>query len=324
MTPGRFGVTAARLACVAAMLGLGCSAGGQGPVGQVSEAALGTPGVASAADTSCNVFLRDVADSQNRGGLDANCEPSAAGWTCWVIFTGHVDISRAAVNEGDVPYVLYQSGSDPSWYSAPTLPTTGAGTGFERYQFQLTHHTAVQGQPFPAIQLIPYLATVSGTLLFDHNVYAGNWALDANNGWSIQYDGGYCYEPPPPSTGTVTFDPGYTQATSGALVQGGKLVVNYDLSRLPQCEGVTTDGVQAWATTASAYFLPGKQVLSAAINGPYDATLGRWTSLTFERDIPTDAAQVQLWFETSGDGCPTGWDSDYGQNWDYAITPPSR
>ncbi|MGH7327790.1 MAG: DUF6209 family protein [Polyangiaceae bacterium] len=45
---------------------------------------------------------------------------------------------------------------------------------------------------------------------------------------------------------------------------------------------------------------------------------GSGSSLT--SDIPSDATSVALWFETSGDGCATSWDSDYGQNYVYSIS----
>jgi hypothetical protein len=240
-----------------------------------------------------------------------------------VVFSGHVDISSEAVNEGDQPYVLYQSGADPTWYSVPTLPATGAGTGFERYSFELTENTGVVGQDLPTIQLIPYLITVAGTHLYDHNVSVGNYQLDASDSWNIQYDGDYCYEPPPPATATIDFATGWTDSVTGTFMQGGKLVVDYDLARMPQCEGETTDGVEAWATTAYARYLPNGEMQSAAVNGPFDQATNRWTSLVFERDIPTDATSVELWFETSGEGCTTGWDSDYGQNYVFSVSPVS-
>jgi hypothetical protein len=284
----------------------GSTGGGAGEtVGKTAAAQLGSPGVPDAADTSCNIDLRDV-------GIGSDG------------VAGDLDISSEALLEGDVPYVLYQSGSDPTWYSADALPATGAGTGYQRYQFTLTQiaPSPDAGDAYPTIQLIPYLITTAGTHLFDHNVSADqNYVLDAANQWSIHYDGDYCVEPSPPGTATVVFNTGWTETTYGTFVQGGKLDVSYALARLPQCEGETTDGVEAWATTAYAYFLPGGETLSGAVNGSFDAAAGTWMSLLFERNIPTNATSVQLWFETSGDGCQTSWDSDYGQNYRYSVTP---
>ena len=283
------------------------SAGGDAAVGQSAAAQLGSPAIPNAADTSCNIDLRDV-------GIGSSG------------VAGDLDISSEALLEGDQPYVLYQSGSDPTWYSASAIPATGAGTGFQRYEFTLTQNAPSPdaGNAYPTIQLIPYLITTAGTHLFDHNVYADqNYVLDAANEWSIHYNGDYCYEPPPPGTATVVFNTGWTQTTYGSFVQGGKLDVSYALARMPGCEGETTDGVEAWATTAYAYFLPGGETLPGVVSGPFDATAGTWTSLLFERDIPSDATSVQLWFETSGEGCQTSWDSDFGQNYRYSVVPAS-
>jgi Family of unknown function (DUF6209) len=301
---------------------LGCSAPAAEKTGQSTSAVLGTPGVADAADHGCNIVLRDVAAPMNGGGYDTNCVDNAGVSSCWVIFNGDLDVSAEAVSEGDLPYVYYQSGSDPTWYSVPAYETSGGGVGMERFSFSLVTNTEIQGQPFGAIEVIPYLQTVVGTRLFDHNEYAGNYELDSDDGWAIHPDGSTCYDPPPPATGTISFQTGWTQSMSGALNGGGKLVVDYDLGRMPQCEGVTTDGVSAWNTQAYAYFQPGGELLQGSVKGFYDSVTSSWESQTFATDIPYEATSVAIWFETSGDGCATTWDSDYGQNYNYAIGAP--
>jgi hypothetical protein len=189
---------------------LGC--GGQSnaeAIGKNSAAQLGSPDVPNAADTQCNIFLRDVAEAHNHGSLVTNCQGSAGSQDCWVVFNGDLDISNEALLEEDQPYVIYQSGTDPTWYQVSTTPSTGAGTGFARYTFSLTQNTALQGRPLSTIQLIPYLITTAGTHLFDHNVYANqNYILNSANNWNITYNGSYCNEPTPPGTGTVTFNAG--------------------------------------------------------------------------------------------------------------------
>ena len=296
-----------------------CSVSAPDSVGTTRSAVLGSPGVPDAADHGCNIVLRDLAPATTTSGYETNCVESSSGDSCWVVFSGDLDVSALAVTEGDTPYVYYQSGSDPTWRSAPATITTGGGVDMERYTFELVANTAVEGQTWPTIQVIPYLQTVVGTWLFDHNEYEGNYVLDSEDSWTIHPDGTTCYDPPPPAAGTVSFQAGWTESTSGALNQGGKLVVDYDLARMPQCEGVTTDGVSAWNTQAYAYFSPGGELLQGSVKGPFDTSTNAWQSQVFETDVPYDATSVALWFETSGDGCTTGWDSDYGQNFNYPV-----
>jgi|HubBroStandDraft_2_1064218.scaffolds.fasta_scaffold84058_1 hypothetical protein len=303
------------------ILALACAAPTAEKTGSSRAAVLGTPGVADAADRACNIVLRDV-DAPTSGGVnETQCVEDAGVSTCWVVFTGDLDVSAQAVTEGDTPYVYYQSGTDPTWYTAPAYEVSGGGVDMERFSFNLVTHTEIQGQPWGTIQIIPFLQTVVGTRLFDHNEYEGNYSLESSNSWAVHPDGTTCYDPPPPATGTITFGTGWSQSMSGSLNAGGKLVVDYDLGRMPQCEGVTTDGVSAWNTQAYAYFLPGGELLQGTVKGPYDSVNNAWQSQVFETDIPYDATRVALWFETSGDGCATGWDSDYGQNYDYAVGP---
>ncbi len=308
---------ASRLVLALAVLAFACGSPPSERTGSSAAPVLGTPGVADAADHGCNIVLRDLDAPQNGGAYETSC----VGPTCWIAFAGDLDVSAEAVTEGDAPFVYYQSGTDPTWYSAPAYMTSGGGVGMERFSFNLVANTAILGQTWPTIQVIPYLHTVVGTRLFDHNEYAGNYVLDGNDGWTIHPDGSTCYDAPPPATGTLTFSTGWTQTMSGALNAGGKLVVNYDLGRMPQCEGVTTDGVSAWNTQAYAYFRPAGELLQGSVKGFYDSTTNAWQSQTYATDIPYDAQSVALWFETSGDGCTTGWDSAYGANYNYAVGP---
>jgi hypothetical protein len=290
--------------------------------GSSGAASLGSPGVANAADRGCNIVLRDISIPENRGGVDSSCTGTGLA-SCWVVLQGDLDISMTAVNEGDTPYVFYQAGSDATWYtSATATKIIGAGVGMQRYAFTLDHNTAIFDQPYPTIQVIPYLQTVAGTHLFDHNEFSGNYQLTSINNWSIHPDGTTCYDPPSPASASVIFSDGWQQTPSGIFGPGGKLDVSYDLDRMPQCFSASTDGVSAWNTEAYAYFTPGKQLISQSVKGALDPTTDKWTSSLFETDIPQDATSVALWFETSGEGCATSWDSAYGQNYNYAIAAP--
>lgn len=297
-----------------------CSAGSEEAIDSSRAASLGVPGVPNAPDTQCNVVLRDIAVPENRGGVETNCTGASGALTCWVVFEGDLDVSSAAVTESDAPFVFYQSGTDPSWYqSAAATKVDGAGKGMQRYHFSLTHHTALQDEVYPTIQVIPFLQTTLGTRLFDHNTSSGNTVLDAENDWSFTANASTCDAPPPNAVATVWFNTGWTETTAGVFAQSGKLDVEYDLNRMPQCLHVWTDGVPAWNTEAYARFSPGNQLVHASVRGSYDATKDTWSNQAFDTDIPSDATSVALWFETSGDGCATSWDSDYGQNYVYSI-----
>lgn len=308
--------------CFLALALAACSSSNDEPVGSAENASLGTPGVANAADTSCNVVLRDVTFPKNRGGVETNCTGSNGASTCWVVWEGDLDTSWQAMTEGDTPYVLYQSGADPNWYaSAAATKTEGAGVGQQRWHFSLTHHTALQDGTYPSIQVIPFLQTVTGTRLFDHNTASGNTVLDASNQWSFTGSSNVCPATPPDQVGTIYFNVGWTETSAGILKRGGKLDVEYDLNRMPQCFHAWTDGVPAWNTEAYARFSPSGTLVHGSVKGSYDATTDTWSHQTFEADVPTDADSVALWFLTSGDGCASSWDSDYGQNYVYSIAP---
>ena len=298
-----------------------CSANDDEATGSSGAASLGSPSIPNAADHGCNIVLRDISIPENRGGVDTNCVGSGS-LTCYVVLQGDFDISMTAVNEGDTPFVYYQSGSDPAWYTAPASKIIGAGVGMQRYAFTLDNHTAIFDQPYPTMQVIPYLQTTAGTHLFDHNEFSGNYELTSLNNWTIHPDGTTCYDPPPTGSASVIFDSGWQQTASGIFEPGGKLDVSYDLGRMPQCFSASTDGVSAWNTEAYAYFTPGKQLVSQSVKGAFDSATNQWTSSLLETDIPKDATSVALWFETSGEGCSTSWDSAYGQNYNYAIAAP--
>ena len=297
-----------------------CSSADSESTGSSGAASLGSPGIPNAADHGCNVVLRDISVPRNRGGVETNCTGTPL--TCWLVLEGDLDVSMAAVNEGDAPYVFYQAGSNPSWFAAPTTPITGAGQGMQRYSFQLDHDTAIFDQPWPTLQVIPYLQTTAGTRLFDHNEFAANYVLNSDNDWSVHPNGEACYDAPATGSASVVFASGWTQTAQGNFTPGGKLDVTYDLNRMPQCFNASTDGVAAWNTEAYELFTPGNQLIQRSVRGTRDPATQVWQSLLFENDIPNDATSVALWFETSGDGCTTSWDSDYGQNYNFAITKP--
>ncbi|HEX7665355.1 MAG TPA: DUF6209 family protein [Polyangiaceae bacterium] len=295
---------------------VGCSSASSEATGDTGQASLGTPGGAyDQADHACNVVLRDIDVPENRGGLETTCDSSH----CYLVFEGDLDVSAAAVKDGSRIYVHYQIGGDPTWYDvAAQTTTTGAGEGAQRYSFKIDQHTPLFDQPWPTIQVIPFLITTSNIRLWDHNASDGNTTLDDATR-NYHADASVCPAPVPAGNATIHFAQGWTDSVEGTLAQNGKLAIDYDLNRMPQCFSATEDGLPAWNTEAYLRFSPGNQTAQGSVRGTRDPSTLVWSNALFTTDIPADATSVAIWFETSGDGCAVSWDSRYGQNYVYSI-----
>ena len=64
--------------------------------------------------------------------------------------------------------------------------------------------------------------------------------------------------------------------------------------------------------------LPGRQ--GAQRQSPVSPKRGGWPGL-FETLIPPETSSVEVWFERREGADVTGWDSRYGQNYRFAVTP---
>jgi hypothetical protein len=118
------------------------------------------------------------------------------------------------------------------------------------------------------------------------------------------------------SVPTLTFNSDWTIAASGALVGGASAKVHYDIARLPQCRTLYHGG-PAWGLTANwaadggfARSVPVVQYLGG-VNQPVDAAI----SIPFGADLA-------LWFHNSDESGCSAWDSNYGRDFHFAITPP--
>ena len=302
-----------------------------------SEAPLLGADGKDAADRGCNVVLREIGRRPNNtGGYETACTASGG---CFYVWGGTLDVSAQAVAEGAKPYVLYQSGSSPSWIQVTPSAAAGAPQGFKRYTFKLKKGTVSAGASTTSlmntrIQVSPFLRTATRARLFDHNRVAGDfdvYALSSANGWSVRNDPAVCPPPAPPvaNRATVQFLGGWRQAQHGALVGGGKLVVEYDLGRLPDCRG-THNGYPAWDTRAFVRFSPGGQLVDGTVRG-FDTTGGTphgdGLPVPFETAIPAGATRAEVWFQNftgAGSSC-VGWDSNNGQNYGFEVVaaPPA-
>lgn len=162
------------------------------------------------ADNRCAIVLREVARvPDGRGGFETVCD-SAAGPCRWRWF-GQLE----ATGKG-LPHVLYRTTETAgTWHSVAAAPTDMAG----RYTFELTDYTPRPDYSGTALsrftlELIPYLETIDGGRLFDHNRIAdpfANYLLELGNGFAIAADDTCRTIAPsgptvPPGPGAVTVD----------------------------------------------------------------------------------------------------------------------
>ena len=116
-------------------------------------------------------------------------------------------------------------------------------------------------------------------------------------------------------TPTVTFygPPTWTYAASALLVPGTAETLQYDLSRLSQCQATTP-----W--TLTAYFsADGAPATSQSVSSTTLTTGATSVELPFEVPFATDLA---FWFEIQSAGCQV-WDSNYGNNFHYQVQAPT-
>ncbi len=107
---------------------------------------------------------------------------------------------------------------------------------------------------------------------------------------------------------TVTFGADWSENVSGVLVEGGKLTIAYDDTRLASCRG-TQGGVPQYAVTAH-YRLGGEEgsvVVAGLTNGQ---------SPTVELE---GSGELELWFEATNKWGCHAWDSDLGQNYRFNV-----
>jgi hypothetical protein len=266
---------------------------------------------ADLADRDCRVVLRDVARvPDGRGGYQTSTSGS------W-IWEGSVEVA----GEG-VPSILYQSGSDPTWWEVEAVAAAEPG----RYHFRLEHHLPGPGMSGTSlararVQLIPVLRLPGGERLFDHNRHAGDFDTyelsGATGSFAIADDVTAC---PAADEAVLRFDAAWNERAEQEVVAGGALIVDYSLVRLDVCRG-THNGYPAWDVVAHARFSPGGQELRASVRG-FETLNGfpttRAYALPARFAVPADATSVELWFENFGLWCQA-WDSDFGKNYRFSV-----
>ncbi len=111
----------------------------------------------------------------------------------------------------------------------------------------------------------------------------------------------------------------------GDIRPGGKLIINYDIGRLPDFRVQRREAV-VWLVEINVKFHPGGQL---EVGSPLEPV--RWQEhgpvidyrlKPYELLVPPDAALVEMWFYTSNrivGGSSEAWDSRYGQNYWFDV-----
>jgi hypothetical protein len=135
---------------------------------------------------------------------------------------------------------------------------------------------------------------------------------------------------PPPhheegARATIQFLPGWEQRRRGQVRRGGKLVVEFDPARLPQCRQ-SSHGAQVWEIEVGMIFHPGGQWFVGSVmrkvRMPEGGPLISLEPQPYEVTVPADATRVEMWFKNyttiGGRGCEA-WDSRYCQNYWFDV-----
>jgi len=324
----RYGPTASTAATLLALC-TACACGGPSSTDPTASQASAATSQGDQADTACQVVLRHTSiDFESSLGPQTDCSSG----TCWVVIPVVFDVAMPQSLAQAEAWVLYQGQGSSAWQQVAARPIAGcdelpdgpcAPVGFRRYQAVLRTDTFTSGGGSDIVRFIPFIQTAAGARLFDHNRVGdplGSYVLTPQNNWTVSDDASACPGVAPTGRLTATFATGWQDSSTGTLAAGGKLDVAYDIYRMPQILGCTTDGVNAFATLGSVQFEPGGQLLSEVVSGALDPATGKLTSIPLEFDVPAGTTSAALWFEASSDCTPAYWDSDFGQN--YVFRAP--
>jgi len=280
------------------------------------------------ADYSCQVVLRSAQIVLNSATGLPETETDNQGQS-WFAFEATVDTASAPLKSGASLYLLYRLQRDSTWHTAPGVAVPGASATLQRHQFRISSDTiaARNGDitSFPkyseSLQVIPFLQSSDGRRIFDHNSQSDlseTYTLGSANIWKTSTEPTLC-ERAGRGSATLRFLGDWSSEHRGEVHPGQSLLVEYDLSRLPNCQGSSYNGLPAWQTEAFVRFFPNGEEYSSALSSFQSGTM---LSLPARFEVPEDATRAQLWFRTRGRGCEGGWDSNFGR--DYVIDIRSR
>ncbi len=279
-----------------------------------SEAPLiGIDGSRDQADRGCHVVLRELTRLGNGTG---GYQEQNGSW----IWQGDLELSSEAAAEGATASVLYQYGSDPTWWRVDATPSTSPATpGFARYRVRLDHHLPGPGMSGTAlstarVQVVPYAQLVQGGRRFDHNRHPGdfdNYLLAGSTDFAVRRNDAACPSAGPTPPARIVFAADQSETQLGALVPGGQVRLEYDVNRLTTCRN-SRGGNDLWDIAATVRWEPSGESMSATVKHGMMLV-----------DIPREGARrMQVWFEnTAVPGC-RAWDSNLGANYGFDILVP--
>jgi len=276
---------------------------------------LGVDGSRDQADRNCHVVLRELSRLGNGSG---GYQTSGTSW----IWEGDLELSTAAAAEGAAPAVLYQYGSDPTWWevaATPSTSTTPATPGFARYHVRLDHNLPGPGMSGTAltnarVQVVPFARLAEGGRLFDHNRYPGdfdNFLVAWSTNFAVAKNDAVCPAAGPTPPARVVFAVDGSETQLGGLVPGGQVRLEYDANRLTTCRN-SRNGNDLWDITAHVRWDTGEGSSASIKNGALLVS------------VPRTARRMDVWFEnTAIPGCQA-WDSNLGANYRFDVLVPPQ
>lgn len=220
-----------------------------------------------------------------------------------------------------VPAPLFGGGKLLVRVSRDRFPTCGVA-GTVTANLKLADGTVVEAALDQGDEYLKY-----GTLVLPETASLEVW-LKSENGTCVEYDSrfgaNYKYEVGTWRPATVQLRADFTQSADVSLTQGGALVVDYDIQRLPNCR-ISYRGFPNWFIKVWARFNTGETFTKSIVRFNYSANGTPSDSYVVNRAafrIPRAATSVQLWFEN--DQYPPTcheWDSNNGQNFMFPVIP---
>lgn len=140
--------------------------------------------------------------------------------------------------------------------------------------------------------------------------------------WDSNYGNNFTFSVDAPTDSVIHFEQNFTTSVQSApgndyALEGGQSIdIDYNFARLPMCRSYGMGNVPVWAISMF-YEIDGAAPVSVDLTEIVDEAFA--VPQPGHIALPAGAQTLALWFENSdGYGC-NAWDSDYGQNYTFAI-----